>query len=461
MKKVFSAVSKPNILLIVVDSLKSDKCIGENLSSIIPNIDFLIKNGTVFPNTISSAAVSSVAISSIFTGLFPFRTGMSTNYFNKLSPDIKTYVKILKNNGYKTYATAPSVAKDFGLTYDFENDDSTYHNYLSLFDGLGEQIIEKLSNDSLNTPWFFYIHIFDLHAPITIPKSFSDKKFGSSKYEKQISAIDFWIGKIIGKINLQNTLIILTADHGEYVPVIEYNNKIINLEASDNEAKLWKIGNRIPNISPDSALNIKKKIGGLLRNTRTKIKKQKIDELNLSPYQKRVLMESRMEEGHRMFDDLIKVPLIFSGLNVPSNKEILQQVRHVDIFPTIEDIVSLPKKQNVDGYSILPLMQDKLLEEIPAYIESPPSVMKNSKKIIGIRTSNYKMIKQADSNEILELYNIIDDPLEEKNIVKDYPEVVLSLDKKLSKIRNLVVSSNDSNQRDKKIENVLKRLGYV
>ena len=44
--------------------------------------------------------------------------------------------------------------------------------------------------------------------------------------------------------------------------------------------------------------------------------------------------------------------------------------------------------------------------------------------------SNYKMIKQADSNEILELYNIIDDPLEEKNIVKDYPEIVLSLDKK-------------------------------
>ena len=454
-------MSKPNILLIVIDSLRSDKCISKNLSSITPNIDFLIKNGTAFPNTISSAAATAVALSSIFTGLPPFKIGMGTNNYHKFSPDIETYVKILKNNGYKTYATAPSVAEDFGLICDFENSDSTYHNYLSLFDGLGEQIIEKLVNGSLNTPWFFYMHIFDLHTPITVPKSFSDKKFGSSKYEKQISAIDFWIGKIIGKINLQNTLIILTADHGEYVPIVEYNNKIINLEASDNEAKLWKMGNRIPNISPDSALNIKKKIGGLLRNTRTKIKKQKIDELNLSPYQKRVLMESRMEEGHRMFDDLLKVPLIFSGLNIPSNKKILQQVRHIDIFPTIEDMISLPKKQNVDGYSLLPLMQDKLLEEIPAYIESPPSVMKNSKKIIGIRTSNYKMIKQADSNEILELYNIIDDPLEEKNIVKDYPEVVLSLDKKLSKIRNLVVSSNDSNQRDKKIENVLKRLGYV
>ena len=459
MKKVFSTVSKPNILLIVVDSLKSDKCIGENLSSITPNIDFLIKNGTVFPNTISSVAVSSVAISSIFTGLFPFRTGMSTNYFNKLSPDIKTYVKILKNNGYKTYTTAPEIVKDFGLTYDFENDDSTYHNYLSLFDGLGEQIIEKLSNDSLNTPWFFYIHIFDLHAPITTPKSFSDKKFGSSKYEKQISAIDFWIGKIIEKINLKNTLIILTADHGEHVPVVEYNNKIINLEASDNEVKLWKMGNRIPN----NFIPLKKKIGGLLRSTRAKIKKHKINELNLSPYQHRVLMESRMVEGHRMFDDLVKVPLIFSGLNIPSNKEILQQVRHVDIFPTIEDVLSLPKKSNIDGESLLPLIDNKKIHENPAYIESPPAVKEEhvKKKIIGIRTSSYKMLKQADSGDVVELYDLVKDPLEEENIVSSHPELVKEMESKLEKIMSSKKITTTENKVDlDKIEKELEKLGY-
>ena len=71
------------------------------------------------------------------------------------------------------------------------------------------------------------------------------------------------------------------------------------------------------------------------------------------------------------------------------------------------------------------------------------------------------MIKQVDSDEILELYNIIDDPLEEKNIVEECSEIVLSLNKKLSEIRDFVVSSNDTNYRDKKIENVLKRLGYV
>ena len=61
--------------------------------------------------------------------------------------------------------------------------------------------------------------------------------------------------------------------------------------------------------------------------------------MNLSPYQKRVMLETRMVGGHRLYDDLIKVPLILSGANIPSNKKITQQVRNVDIFPTIEDVL--------------------------------------------------------------------------------------------------------------------------
>ena len=113
MKKVFLTVSKPNILLIVVDSLKSDKCIGKNLSSITPNIDFLIKNGAAFSQAISPAAVSPVAMSSIFTGLFPFRTGMSADKFRKLDSDIITYVKILKKSWIQYFCHCPIHHKRF------------------------------------------------------------------------------------------------------------------------------------------------------------------------------------------------------------------------------------------------------------------------------------------------------------------------------------------------------------
>ena len=463
MKKVFSTVSKPNILLIVVDSLKSDKCIGENLSSIIPNIDFLIKNGTVFPNTISSAAVSSVAISSIFTGLFPFRTGMSADRFRKLDSDITTYVKILKNHGYNTFVTAPSITKDFGLTNDFQNSDSTYENSVSLFDGLGNKIVQTLSSIRTQIPWFFYIHIFDLHAPITVPKNFSAEKFGKSKYEKMVSAIDYWIGEIIKNVDLENTLVVLTADHGDYIPVIELDNETIDLEASDGQAKMdyimWKLGHKVPaKLQP-----LKGKMRHILRDLRIKSNEKKMNGLKLSPYQKRVMVETRMVGGHRLYDDLIKVPLIFSGVNIPSNKKITQQVRHVDIFPTIEDVISLPKKNDIDGESLLPLINGKKIHENPAYIESPPAVKEEhiKEKIIGVRTSSYKMLKQENSGNVIELYDLVSDPLEEENIVSSRPELVKEMENKLEEImaNKKIATPQDKVDLDK-IQRELEKLGY-
>ena len=226
---------------------------------------------------------------SIFTGLFPFRTGMSADRFRKLDSDITTYVKILKYHGYNTFATAPSITKDFGLTNDFQNSDSTYENSVSLFDGLGNKIIQTLSSISTQTPWFFYIHIFDLHAPIIVPKNFSAEKFGKSKYEKMVSAIDYWIGEIIKNIDLENTLVVLTVDHGDYIPVIELDNETIDLEASDSQAKMdyimWKLGNKIPaKLKP-----LKGKMKHILRDSRIKSNEDKMTGLNLSPYQKRLL----------------------------------------------------------------------------------------------------------------------------------------------------------------------------
>ena len=41
-----------------------------------------------------------------------------------------------------------------------------------------------------------------------------DKKLGSNYYERTISAMDVWLGKILQHVNLENTLVIITSDHG-------------------------------------------------------------------------------------------------------------------------------------------------------------------------------------------------------------------------------------------------------
>ena len=454
-------MQKPNILLIVIDSLRSDKCFGAKKSSITPTIDNLIQNGAYFEQAISSAASTILSIGSLLTGSYPFRIGLGGPAYQKFDPKITNLVKILKDNGYTTYATAPSVADDFGLICDFQNPDSSYDNYFSLFSGLGDEILDKIKNKKLKDPWLFYIHVSDLHSPVIVPPRFNDKKYGISQYERMVSAIDDWLSQILGYIDTKNTTIILTADHGEYVPVLNTKNGLISLESSDTEKNLWKLGNKIPkNLFP-----VKRKIGSLIRSSRNKLKSSKINDKNLSVYEKRVLFDSRMSVGHRMFDDLLRIPLILTGPKIPNNVLISNMVRQVDIFPTILDLISIPVPNDIDGKNLLPLIEGQDTEELISYIESPPLVENPSMKYIGIRTSKYKFIQNIhDDKQSYELYNLQKDPLEEKNITTTSSKQIEQLKKSLHTIRNKKSLSHnveyDDNEK-RRIKNVLKKLGYV
>ena len=70
------AKKNPNILLIVIDSLRSDRITNQEYAK-IPNIRKLIKNGTVFSQVISTSDVTGTCLGSLFSGLYPFETGIT------------------------------------------------------------------------------------------------------------------------------------------------------------------------------------------------------------------------------------------------------------------------------------------------------------------------------------------------------------------------------------------------
>ena len=449
-------ISKPNILFILVDSLRADKVFGKNKTSKIPNIESLIKNGVYFEQAICSTPATGVSVSSIFTGLYPFKIGMGSEKYQKFNPKTRSCIQILKENDYNTYATSPEITNDLGIVCDFENPDKSYNNYFSLFAGLGNQIIQKISASYLKKPWFFYIHIFDLHKPVVVPKEFDDEKFGLSQYERMLSATDFWIGKILEKINLSNTLVIFTADHGEYIPFVKHEDKIISLEASAAEKNLWKWGNKVPqNLYP-----IKRKLAGLIRTTRNQIKSTKLDHSSFSEYEKRVLLHQRQGNVPDLYDDLIRVPLIFSGYGITSNSIISRQTPHVDIFPTILDIIGIESQEQVDGKSLLPIINGKKLRDSFVYIESSPGIGKGKDKVIGIRSSNFKYFRDlSNTGRVLHLYDLKNDSLEENNIANKSKSVLKNLEEELLKIRSGSYEKYE-NEISEEVKQVLKELGY-
>ena len=106
---------KPNILFILIDGLRSDRCYGKHKTSITPNIDSLITNGVYFEQAICSAPVTSPSMSSILTGLYPFESVILDNGIFMMNQEKENYVKILKNHGYSTNAIIPEATSLWGL----------------------------------------------------------------------------------------------------------------------------------------------------------------------------------------------------------------------------------------------------------------------------------------------------------------------------------------------------------
>ena len=87
---------KPNIFFLVIDSLRADKTYGKKKSSVTPNLDSLISQGTYFKQAISTADQTGLSLGSLFTSRYPFKSGIT--YFNfKLIKITYVYLKLIKH----------------------------------------------------------------------------------------------------------------------------------------------------------------------------------------------------------------------------------------------------------------------------------------------------------------------------------------------------------------------------
>ena len=468
-------IIKPNILFLVIDSLRADQSLGDSKTSKTPNIDSLIKNGIYFNQTISSSPSTYMASASIMTRFYPFKALRNDRTHQKLLSNVVTYVGLLKDFGYHTYAAIPKAVDLMGIANDFEDKYAADFKDLVLSTGFGQKIVEKLESRKVQEPWIFYIHITDLHELACLPEQFNRDEFGISKYERMASSLDVWIGKILQTIPSEKTIVVLTADHGSEGGIRIPNMKSVNYNKHilDFDQKVYPLLSNTfwfkQSLSP-KLLFFRKNIGKCLRipkNILTQIRIVKINLLKRSPSEKRIHIND-LTGTEDLYDERIRIPLIFSGHKIPKGIIIKQQTRSIDIFPTIADLAGLPKrKDKIHGISLIPYFQGKNMEELPARIESTPKWLKSiSKDQLGSRTSKYKYLRDRDNpQKNVYLFDLQNDPFEEKNIAKQHPAIVQKMENILLELNNDSISMNeleDMNEETvEKIEKELKKLGYI
>ena len=143
-----------------------------------------------------------------------------------------------------------------------------------------------------------------------------------------------------------------------------------------------------------------------------------------------------------------------------------QQVRQVDIFPTLCQLIGISSDLGeINGRSLVPLLNEQSLNEEPAYIESGSVSAKKLGKVIGIRTTNYKYLRSRnDLTKNVTLYDLKNDPDETKNIASSNKQIVNDMECTLQKIRGDYTMDSPiemTKEENEKIEKELKKLGYI
>ena len=472
---------KPNILFLLVDSLRQDKCYGKNKTSITPNLDFIINQGTFFSQTISPSSITIPSLSSIFSGLYSYEcTTLDHELFN-MDPRIHTFIDDLNNSGYSTGAIIPESINHTNLIQSFSNVE-LFDSFGTLYDGVGEQIISKINNFK-NSPWFLYVHLEDLHGNAIFhlqdgPKEFENKKFGKNQYDKMLSAVDVWLGKILKTLDISNTIFIITADHGS--TSADFTD-LMQKFSVDNEKKrdqendfLFNSGHKLMNKLPDQFSPFKKKIANIYKNIKTKKvensilpKLNEIESLKLTNYQKRLLKKS-VVYPRDCYDENFRPSLIFYGTNIPKNKIIHNQIGSIDIFPTIFDLIEISIANNIRGKSMLNLLNNESYIERALMLDGASSESESKiSNTIGIRTSKFKYFRDRfDNSKNIHLFDIQNDPLEENNIFENNLDIINSMEMELQKINpsnNFSFKKLDllSNNDEQKAKDILKKLGYI
>ena len=272
-----------------------------------------------------------------------------------------------------------------------------------------------------------------------------------------VSALDIWIGKFLERIDIDNTLIILTSDHGEFIPTSKVGHELTYI------AELFEPGKKMKEKTPKFLHGIYSNGYRFLRYFAIPIKNRKYKK-ELSPIE----FKSLNTRGHSSLwilpDDTVKVPLIFSGKGINSkNKIINQQIGSIDILPTMADILSIEFDfDSAEGRSVLPLINGEKLEEKPIFIEN--AVRRNPTKpgnCIGVRTSDFKYYRaRNNSKKKVCLYNLKDDPDEIVNIASERKDIVVKMEKLLEDIRKNSIREEEINIKEtQRIEKDLKLLG--
>ncbi len=424
------SLGEMNVILISLDTLRADHLGSYGYSrNTSPAIDRFAEKGTLFKNAVTAAPWTLPGHISMLTGLYPGEGGyrqfrFQTNdemweahaNYSRLSHEVDSISEILKRNDYQTAALV--LGGPVGVHHWFDQGFEEYGEKAYMLRDAAKEV--KLANEWLEknheNKFFLFFHLFEIHDPYT-HEIFDDFNKDNNideiiaRYDSGILYTDRQLDKFFRKL--------------EELGLMEHTLVIITSDHGENFA-------------PDMIIN------------------------------------DHGNHGRTLYDCELMVPMICVGGSFPAETLVEDQVRTIDIVPTILDQIGLPQPENIRGLSMLNLAEGMKNRERAAYAEGILLLREIADKH-ALRTNRHKLIKNTADKinpDVIpyEFYDLKNDPLEKENKYRSagsvFRTMLSGLEAIIESVRargNLlpVPNAEGKSQSNEDLLNQLRNLGYV
>jgi len=384
-----------NVILIVVDTLRADHLsVYDYDRPTSPQLEQWAASGLVFDRAFATSSWTLPTFGSVLTGLWPAQHSAGTRLQiepgkwrrSPLSQAVTTLPEVMQQNGFATRAIVNNtfLREHFGADRGFD-----LYDYEK---GRGAAAVVELARDWLSEmgeePFFMMVHMMDPHLPYEPPTEFMGK-FG-----------DVLAGAIppLGRKSIVDRLQDLT-DVDRTSLAARYDEEVASVD--------HELGRLFSYLEEQGFWD------------RTLI-------ILTSDHGEELFDHGGFEHGHSMFQEVLRVPLIFWGPGIRVGREDAP-VSLVDLTPTIYEATGVAVESELSGVSLWGAIQANGRPERREILAQNTLWGTERKAIVSWP---HKLILDPKSGR-LQLYDLSADPLEQQDLAGEKPAVAQELERRL------------------------------
>jgi arylsulfatase A-like enzyme len=399
-----------HVVLLSLDTLRADHlgCYGYPKPT-SPHIDALAAESIRFEQMIASAPETLESHMSLFTSMLPTAHGCYKST-HRLNPNIPTIASALRDKGFLTAGFVGNgfIASPFGFDQGFDR----YDDGVARADNVKidtartfERALEFLGKNA-DRDTFTFVHTYEIHTPYA-PSAESLKLFDDPAYDHRVGNV----------VTFFPDAVKLFADANDLARPEDVKHVVALYDGGIRDADAY-VGKLLDGIAArhlvDSTLFVL-----------------------LADHGEELMEHGTLaNHGRSLYEELVHVPLIVRGPDLPSGKVVKGVVSHLDVGPTILEWVDLVSPRSFTGRSLLDAMHtgtspNELVvsEDLTQFRRS--SVRRATTKYVRTRNVEFDRFNQLIKNfpkyrAVLEplylrpkgeeFYDLVNDPNEQNDL---------------------------------------------